>query len=178
MLYTLYSSEQTQQHRIIIALLAPVASHVGKVRRRSLFFCVCFCVFFCVCFSLPVPDSPRCLEPTEHLGLRRQDAAMGLVQTHKNKMDNNKTKTKTKTKSQADRKRSWVMLAEGDGGGYTPLPGEQTLYQSPPRTTLSLHTSSRRNATDTYSQQSKSGVVYLTNRRVRRLLSLHPAPAC
>jgi hypothetical protein len=107
---------------------------------------------------------------------------MGLVQIHKNKMDNTKTKnktdkTKTKTKSHADRKRSWVMLAEGDGGGYTPLPGEQTLYQSPPRTTLSLHTSSRRNAADTYSQQSKSGVVYLTNRRVRRLLSLHPAPA-
>jgi hypothetical protein len=175
MLYTLYSSEQTQQQRIVIALLAPVASHVGKVRRRSLFFCVCFC--FCVCFSLPVPNSPRCLEPTEHLCLRTQDAApapaaaMGLVQIHKNKTD------RTKTKSHADRKRSWVMLAEGDGGGYTPLPGEQTLYQSPPRTTLSLHTSSRRNAADTYSQQSKSGVVYLTNRRVRRLLSPHPALA-
>ncbi|ORY14615.1 WW-domain ligand protein-domain-containing protein [Clohesyomyces aquaticus] len=51
----------------------------------------------------------------------------------------------SKTKSRADRKNSWVMLAEA--GGYTPLPGEQTLYVSPPRTTL-------------------SGVVYLTNRRV------------
>jgi hypothetical protein len=169
MLYTLYSSEQTQQtqqHRISLALLAPVASHVGKVRRRSL--------FFCFCFSLPVADSPRCLEPTKHLCLRKQDAAMGFAQTH----ETNKTsKNKNKNKSQADRKHSWVMLAEGDGGGYTPLPGEQTLYQSPPRTTLSLHTSSRRNATDTYSQQSKSGIVYLTNRRVRRLLSLHPALA-
>jgi len=56
------------------------------------------------------------------------------------------------------------MLAEN--GGYTPLPGEQTLYQSPPRTTLSLQTSHRNHPSESYSQQCKSGVVYLTNRRM------------
>jgi hypothetical protein len=71
-----------------------------------------------------------------------------------------------KMKSKSDRKNSWVMLAES--GGYTPLPGEQTLYQSPPRTTLSLQTSHRHPPSSSYSQQCKSGVVYLTNRRVRR----------
>lgn len=59
---------------------------------------------------------------------------------------------------------NWVMLAES--GGYTPLPGEQTLYQSPPRTTLSLQTSHRHPPSESYSQQCKSGVVYLTNRRM------------
>lgn len=59
---------------------------------------------------------------------------------------------------------NWVMLAEN--GGYTPLPGEQTLYQSPPRTTLSLQTSHRNHPSESYSQQCKSGVVYLTNRRM------------
>ncbi|KAL6712168.1 hypothetical protein ACN47E_000045 [Coniothyrium glycines] len=60
---------------------------------------------------------------------------------------------------------NWVMLVEG-GGGYTPLPGEQTLYQSPPRTTLSLQTSHRYAPSEAYSQQCKSGIVYLTNRRL------------
>ena len=69
-------------------------------------------------------------------------------------------------KTTSNRKNSWVMLAEG--GGYTPLPGEQTLYQSPPRTTLSLQTSHRHPPSESYSQQCKSGVVYLTNRRVRQ----------
>ena len=72
-------------------------------------------------------------------------------------------------KSRTDRKRSWVMIAEN--GGYTPLPGETTLYQSPQRTTLSLQTSHRLPPSEAYSQQCKSGVVYLTNRRVRFLQS-------
>ncbi|CAN9091019.1 unnamed protein product [Alternaria alternata] len=71
---------------------------------------------------------------------------------------------KTEKKTKPNRKTSWVMLAEN--GGYTPLPGEQTLYQSPPRTTLSLQTSHRNHPSESYSQQCKSGVVYLTNRRM------------
>lgn len=66
------------------------------------------------------------------------------------------------------------MLADG-GGGYTPLPGEQTLYQSPPRTTLSLQTSHRHPPSESYSQQCKSGVVYLTNRRMI-YLPVSPTP--
>lgn len=68
---------------------------------------------------------------------------------------------------------NWVMLE--DGGGYTPLPGEQTLFQSPPRTTLSLQTSHRLPPAESYSQQCKSGVVYLTNRRII-YLPLTPTP--
>ncbi|KAF2678273.1 hypothetical protein K458DRAFT_317443 [Lentithecium fluviatile CBS 122367] len=67
-------------------------------------------------------------------------------------------------KNKSNRKNSWVMLAES--GGYTPLPGEQTLYQSPPRTTLSIQTPNRQPPSEAYSKQCKSGVVYLTNRRV------------
>ncbi|RYN35092.1 hypothetical protein AA0115_g2105 [Alternaria tenuissima] len=73
-------------------------------------------------------------------------------------------KTEKMKKTKPNRKTSWVMLAEN--GGYTPLPGEQTLYQSPPRTTLSLQTSHRNHPSESYSQQCKSGVVYLTNRRM------------
>ncbi|KAF2130422.1 hypothetical protein P153DRAFT_356193 [Dothidotthia symphoricarpi CBS 119687] len=72
-------------------------------------------------------------------------------------------------KGSSDRKRSWVMLAES--GGYTPLPGEQTLYQSPPRTTLSVHSKT----SGGYAQQCKSGVVYLTNRRMI-YLPVSPTP--
>ncbi|KAL5118852.1 hypothetical protein ACEQ8H_003174 [Pleosporales sp. CAS-2024a] len=75
--------------------------------------------------------------------------------------------------TKSNRKASWVMLA--DGGGYTPLPGEQTLYQSPPRTTLSLQTSHRHSPSESYSQQCKSGVVYLTNRRII-YLPVSPTP--
>jgi hypothetical protein len=74
-------------------------------------------------------------------------------------------RTEKPKKIKSNRKTSWVMLAEN--GGYTPLPGEKTLYQSPPRTTLSLQTSHRHHPSESYSQQCKSGVVYLTNRRVR-----------
>ena len=70
-------------------------------------------------------------------------------------------------KTKANRKRSWVMLLES--GGYTPLPGEQSLYVSPPRTTLSLQSSNRHTPSQAYSLQCKSGVVHLTNRRVCRL---------
>jgi len=59
---------------------------------------------------------------------------------------------------------NWVMIAEN--GGYTPLPGETTLFQSPQRTTLSLQSSHGLPPSQAYSQQCKSGVVYLTNRRI------------
>jgi hypothetical protein len=78
-------------------------------------------------------------------------------------------------KTKSNRKNSWVMLAES--GGYTPLPGEQTLYQSPPRTTLSLQSSNRQSPGGAYSKQCKSGVVYLTNRRVRHPSSTPSASA-
>ncbi len=67
------------------------------------------------------------------------------------------------------------MLAES--GGYTPLPGEQTLYQSPPRTTLSVQSSAQNPPSQAYSQQCKSGVVYLTNRRVRCPVLCNPQEA-
>ncbi|KAJ4295299.1 hypothetical protein N0V90_007310 [Kalmusia sp. IMI 367209] len=73
----------------------------------------------------------------------------------------------------SNRKNSWVMLQEGSG--YTPLPGETTLYQSPPRTTLSLQTSGRNHPSQAYSQQCKSGVIYLTNRRMI-YLPVSPTP--
>jgi len=69
---------------------------------------------------------------------------------------------------------NWVMLAES--GGYTPLPGEQTLYQSPPRTTLSLQTNHHHTPSASYSQQCKSGVIHLTNRRLI-YLPVSPTPA-
>ena len=62
--------------------------------------------------------------------------------------------------------RSWVMLSEADGG-FTPLPGEQRLYTSPRRTTLSLQSLNKSSDKQPYSLQSSAGCVYLTNRRVR-----------
>jgi hypothetical protein len=62
------------------------------------------------------------------------------------------------------RNRSWVMLSEGEG--FTPLPGEQRLYTSPPRTTLSLQTLNKFPGKQPYTIQSSAGCVYLTNRRV------------
>jgi len=62
--------------------------------------------------------------------------------------------------------RSWVMLSEADGG-FTPLPGEQRLYTSPPRTALSLQSLNKFPGKQPYSLQSSAGSVYLTNRRVR-----------
>ncbi|KAF2020645.1 hypothetical protein BU24DRAFT_403738 [Aaosphaeria arxii CBS 175.79] len=76
-------------------------------------------------------------------------------------------------KSKSNRKSSWVMLTES--GGYTPLPGEQSLYVSPPRTTLSLQSSNRNPPSQAYSVQCKSGVVHLTNRRIV-YLPVSPTP--
>lgn len=65
------------------------------------------------------------------------------------------------------------MLSEGTG--YTPLPGEQSLYVSPPRTALSLQSSNRHPPSQAYSLQCKSGVVHLTNRRII-YLPVSPTP--
>jgi hypothetical protein len=62
------------------------------------------------------------------------------------------------------------MIAE-DRQSFTPLSGEQRLYMSPPRTSLSIVSVER--STDAASQaprfslDSKDGTVFLTNRRVR-----------
>ena len=61
-------------------------------------------------------------------------------------------------------KTSWVMLSES--GGFTPLPGEKTLYTSPPRTTLSLQSLNKYPGKELYIIQSSAGCVHLTNRRV------------
>ena len=65
---------------------------------------------------------------------------------------------------------SWVMLA--DDGGFTPLPGEMTLYTSPPRTALSLQSLGKQAGTELFSIQSSAGQVHLTNRRVGQRMSL------
>ncbi|OCL07561.1 thiolase [Glonium stellatum] len=59
---------------------------------------------------------------------------------------------------------NWVMLSEG--GGFTPLPGEKTLYTSPPRTTLSLQSLNKYPGKEPYIIQSSAGCVHLTNRRL------------
>jgi hypothetical protein len=62
------------------------------------------------------------------------------------------------------------MLAE-DRQSFTPLPSEQRLYVSPPRTSLSVVSIERStdapNRPPRFSLESKDGTVFLTNRRVR-----------
>src|ERR1700760_2717329 len=61
---------------------------------------------------------------------------------------------------------SWVMLSD-DKRSFTPLVGEQQLYCSPPRTTLSVNTKyTSGTESDNFSVDSGAGVVFLTNRRV------------
>jgi hypothetical protein len=72
-------------------------------------------------------------------------------------------------------KNSWVMKSK-DGDGFTPLPGEQRLYSSPPRTALSLQSPSSSSTSPGLSLHSGSGSVYLTNRRVV-YLPAQPTPA-
>ncbi|KAE9983986.1 hypothetical protein EG327_005262 [Venturia inaequalis] len=56
------------------------------------------------------------------------------------------------------------MLSETEG--FTPLPGEQRLYQSPPRTALSLQTLNKFPGKQPYTLSSTGGCVHLTNRRI------------
>ncbi|KAF2204590.1 hypothetical protein GQ43DRAFT_468978 [Delitschia confertaspora ATCC 74209] len=69
-----------------------------------------------------------------------------------------------KLKPNAFRKNSWVMLAPN--GGYTPLPGEQTVYTSPQRTYLQVKTPHGYPGNQPYDLQMGPGRAYLTNRRV------------
>ncbi|KAL4891876.1 hypothetical protein BDV59DRAFT_181134 [Aspergillus ambiguus] len=59
---------------------------------------------------------------------------------------------------------NWVMLHERDG--FIHLPHEQLIYTSPPRTGLSLHPLGSSNSQDSFSVQSSTGRIYLTNQRV------------
>ncbi|KAF2675189.1 hypothetical protein BT63DRAFT_30749 [Microthyrium microscopicum] len=60
---------------------------------------------------------------------------------------------------------NWVMLSS-DSRGFTPLPGEQHLYSSPPRTSLVLKSLASYPGNEPFSADSTSGTVHLTNRRV------------
>ncbi|KAK8174094.1 hypothetical protein IWX90DRAFT_428779 [Phyllosticta citrichinensis] len=59
---------------------------------------------------------------------------------------------------------NWVMLAEPDG--FALLPGEQRLWKSSPRTTLSLQSKNKFPGNEPFSLSSSAGTVYLTNQRV------------
>ncbi|KAF2460393.1 hypothetical protein BDY21DRAFT_280638 [Lineolata rhizophorae] len=69
--------------------------------------------------------------------------------------------------------RSWVMLSDRDD--FTPLPGEQKLYKSPARTSLSIKSPNQYPGNEPFSVQSSTGCVYLTNRRIVYLPS-RPTP--
>jgi hypothetical protein len=58
------------------------------------------------------------------------------------------------------------MLSD-DKRSFTPLVGEQQLYSSPPRTSLSVNTKYTSGTdSDNFSVESGAGMVFLTNRRV------------
>jgi len=59
---------------------------------------------------------------------------------------------------------------------FTPLPAEQTLYTSPPRTSFSLETLGKYPAHQPLSLTSSTGTLYLTNKRVLYIPS-SPTPA-
>ncbi|KAF1812338.1 hypothetical protein P152DRAFT_482363 [Eremomyces bilateralis CBS 781.70] len=59
---------------------------------------------------------------------------------------------------------SWVMLSQSEG--FTSLPGEQRLYNSPPRTTLSISSHNTAPGREKYSLYCSSGCVHVTNRRI------------
>ncbi|KAG2419528.1 hypothetical protein HFD88_004324 [Aspergillus terreus] len=59
---------------------------------------------------------------------------------------------------------NWVMLHERDG--FIHLPHEQLIYTSPPRTGLALQPLGSSNSQGSFSVQSSTGRIYLTNQRV------------
>ncbi|KAK8253150.1 hypothetical protein HDK77DRAFT_425004 [Phyllosticta capitalensis] len=59
---------------------------------------------------------------------------------------------------------NWVMLAEPDG--FALLPGEQHLWKSSPRTSLSLQSKNKFPGHEPFSLSSSAGTVYITNQRV------------
>ncbi|KAJ9618705.1 hypothetical protein H2203_008909 [Taxawa tesnikishii (nom. ined.)] len=58
---------------------------------------------------------------------------------------------------------------------FTPLPSEQTLYTSPPRTSFTLQTLNKYPGKDPFHLSSSSGTLFLTNRRIIYLPST-PTP--
>jgi hypothetical protein len=67
------------------------------------------------------------------------------------------------------------MLSE-DKKRFTPLPGEKVIYDSSPRTVLSLKTLSGYPGSDPFSIESGAGTIYLTNRRVNNPLPYFSLP--
>ncbi|KAI9806128.1 MAG: hypothetical protein M1833_004535 [Piccolia ochrophora] len=59
---------------------------------------------------------------------------------------------------------NWVMLHDTEG--FVRLPGERTLYTSPPRTSLSLSTPNTYPGSQPFSASSSAGCVHLTNQRI------------
>lgn len=57
------------------------------------------------------------------------------------------------------------MLSDPDG--FTLLDGEQRLWKSPPRTTMSLESAIKYPGKQPFALSASSGCVHLTNRRVR-----------
>lgn len=69
---------------------------------------------------------------------------------------------------------SWVMLDSSNPQAFVNLPGERALYSSPTRTAFSLSTSNSLPGATPIKLNSSSGVVHLTNQRVRIHLPVEP----
>ncbi|TKA61874.1 hypothetical protein B0A55_10457 [Friedmanniomyces simplex] len=78
------------------------------------------------------------------------------------------TLTMSKTKRIRSHLSSWVMLSPSTNPPFTPLPGEQTLFASPPRIGFSLSTPAHYpgKQQQPFSLAHSSGILYLTNRRI------------
>ncbi|PNS21173.1 hypothetical protein CAC42_3511 [Sphaceloma murrayae] len=63
---------------------------------------------------------------------------------------------------------NWVMVppTPNPSQPFTPLPSEQTLWVSPPRTSLNLSTVAKFPASQPFSLTSSTGALYLTSKRV------------
>ncbi|KAF1350754.1 hypothetical protein BDV97DRAFT_397751 [Delphinella strobiligena] len=61
---------------------------------------------------------------------------------------------------------NWVMLSPTTPPTFTPLTHEQTLYTSPPRTSLLLHSLNAYPGKTPFAVSSSAGTLYLTNRRI------------
>lgn len=69
-------------------------------------------------------------------------------------------------KSARARAKSWVMTSSSEEP-FVKLPNERVLYVSPTRTSLSLSSTNTFPGTQPWSVKSDSGIVYITNQRVR-----------
>lgn len=78
------------------------------------------------------------------------------------------TTAMSKTKRIRSHLTSWVMLAPTSTPPFTPLPGERTLFTSPPRIGFALSTPAHYPAKQQqpFSLTHSGGVLYLTNRRI------------